>query len=159
MSKIYGNAESVEALAKTIIPMYHPELATARIRFVFVDKASMKSGKPVLGKVRKVTGALEFLLEADFMVEVPLDQWNELTEQQRSALVDHLLERCTGEEDEENGEMKWTMREPDVQEFAAILRRHGAWNDDLTAFASVAKQINIEEMAAEVTEDVDQRQV
>lgn len=158
MPKVYGSAESVEDVAKNLIPMYHPELATARIKYVFVDKASMKGGKPLPGKVRKISGVLEFLTDADFMLEVALDQWNELTEGQRTALVDHLLERCTGEEDEENGEMKWTMREPDVQEFAVILRRHGAWNDDLTAFASVAKQINIEEIAADVTEEVQQRQ-
>lgn len=158
MPKVYGNADSVENFAKTLIPQYHPELATARIKYVFVDKASMKNGKPVLGKSRKISGVLEFLTDSDFMMEVALDQWNEQTEEQRAALVDHLLEHLTGEEDEENGDMKWAMREPDVREFAAILRRHGAWNDDLTAFASVAKQINIEEIAAGVTEEVEQRQ-
>jgi hypothetical protein len=158
MPKVYGSAESVEAIAKNLIPMYHPELATARVKYVFVDKASIKNGKPVPGKVRKVSGVLEFLLDSDFMLEVGMDQWNDMSEQQRSALVDHLLERCTGEENEEDSSMKWTMREPDVQEFATILRRHGAWNNDLTAFASVAKQINIEEIAAEVTEEVTQRQ-
>jgi hypothetical protein len=156
MPKVYGNAESVEAIAKNLIPMYHPELATARVKYIFVDKASMKNGKPIFGKVRKVSGVLEYLLESDFMLEVGLDQWNELNEQQRGALVDHLLERCTGEESEEDASMKWTMREPDVQEFSAILRRHGAWNDELTAFASVAKQIDIEEIAADVVEEVTQ---
>lgn len=158
MPKVYGNAESVETLAKNLIPMYHPELATARVKYVFVDKASTKSGKPVYGKVRKVSGVMEFLIESDFMVEVALDQWNEMSEQMRTALVDHLLERLTGEEDDKSGEMKWAMREPDVQEFAAILRRHGAWNDDLTAFASVAKQINIDEIAEDVAEEVTTRQ-
>lgn len=157
MPKVYGSADSVEAIAKNLIPMYHPELATARVKYIFVDKASMKNGKPIFGKVRKVSGVLEYLLESDFMLEIGLDQWNELSEQQRGALVDHLLERCTGEESEEDASMKWTMREPDVQEFSAILRRHGAWNDELTAFASVAKQIDIEEIAADVVEEVTQQ--
>jgi hypothetical protein len=47
--------------------------------------------------------------------------------------------------------MKWSIREPDVQEFSAILRRHGAWNDDLTAFASVAKSIDIDALVEETT--------
>ena len=157
MPKVYGEAENVEKIALNLIPMYHPELATARLRYVFVDKASIKNGKPVPGKVRKVSGVLEYLLSSDFMLEIGLDQWNEMNEGQRSALVDHLLERCTGEENEDDGSMKWSMREPDVQEFATILRRHGAWNDDLNAFASVAKQIDIEEIAAEVTEEVTQQ--
>ena len=158
MSKIYAPAETPENMAKNLIPMYHPELATARIRYVFVDKASMKNGKPVRGKVRKITGIIEHLVETDFLFEIALDQWNEATEHQRNALIDHLLERCTGEENEEDGAMKWTMREPDVQEFATILRRQGAWTDDLVAFATVAKQINIDEVVGEAVEEVSQRQ-
>lgn len=151
MPKLYSTAESVEVLAQQAIPMFHPHLATARISYVYVDTAAMKNGRPILGKVRKVTGILEFMLEKDFIVEVPLDQWNELADTQRHALVDHLLERCYGEEQEENGEMKWSTREPDVQEFSTILRRHGAWNDDLAGFVSVAKTVNVDEMVADAT--------
>jgi hypothetical protein len=156
MPKIYGTAENVETIAKTLIPMYHPELASARMTWVFVDVGSKKNGKPVYGKVRKVSGILEYLLASDFIFEIAMDSWNELTEHQRHALLDHLLERCTGEESEKDGSMSWKMREPDVQEFAAVLRRQGAWHEDLNTFASVAKQINIEEIANEVSEEVTQ---
>ena len=150
MPKLYSSAESVEAVAQYLIPNYHPELATARIRYIFVDKASQKNGRPVAGKVRRISGSLEYLLETDFLMEIALDQWNEKTNQQRQALVDHLLERCTGEEDEQNGDMKWTTREPDVAEFTVILRRHGAWNDDLAGFASVAKTVDVESLIEDV---------
>ena len=150
MPKLYSSAESVEAVAQNLIPMYHPEIATARIKYTFVDKASVKNGRPVLGKVRKISGSLEYLLDCDFLVEVALDQWNEKSAEQRQALVDHLLERCTGEEAEQNGDMKWATREPDVAEFTAILRRHGAWNDELAGFASVAKTVDIDGMVEDV---------
>lgn len=152
MPKIYATAESVEAVAKQLIPTFHPELASARILYVFVDKASMKNGRPVLGKAKKVSGALEFLLEADFMLEVALDQWNEMTPNQKRALTDHLLERCTGEEDEEDAgaDMKWSLREPDVTEFMSILQRHGAWNDALSGFVSVAQRVNVDELVSDV---------
>lgn len=156
MPKLYSAAESVEAIAQQAIPMFHPHLATARISYIFMDKAGMKNGRPVLGKVRKVTGILEFMLEKDFILEVPLDQWNELSDTQRQALVDHLLERCYGEENEENGEMKWSTREPDVQEFSTILRRHGAWNDDLAGFVSVAKTVNVDEMVADAVNETEE---
>jgi len=157
MSKLYTAAESVEAIAQQAIPMFHPHLATARVAYIFVDKASTKNGRPVLGKVRKVTGILEFMLDKDFLVEIPLDQWNQLADTQRQALVDHLLERCYGEENEENGEMKWSTREPDVQEFSTILRRHGAWNNELAGFVSVAKTVNVDEMVADaVSETADE---
>jgi hypothetical protein len=158
MAKVYGVAESVEELAKTLIPNYHSELATAVIRYVFVDKASMKSGRPVLGKSRKLSGATEFLLESNFVVEVALDQWNDLTARQRSALVDHLLEYCTGEEDEEDAgaPMKWKIREPDVRELRTILQRHGAWNEDLSGFVYVARRIDVDSMI-EASTDVAER--
>jgi len=150
MPKMYSEAETVETVAQHLIPMYHPELATARIRYISVDKASSKNGRPVPGKARKIGGALEYLLECDFLIEVANDQWNEMNEAQRQALVDHLLERCTGEEDDQSGDMKWTTREPDVAEFTAILRRHGAWNDELLGFASVAKTVDIDSLIEDV---------
>jgi hypothetical protein len=150
MPKVYGTAEGVETIAAELIPNFHPELATARFKYVFVDKASQKSGKPVLGKVRRITGLLDFLIETDFVMEVALDTWNPLHDSQRKALVDHLLESCTGEEDTNNGgAMKWSVREPDVQEFAAILRRHGAWNEELAAFTVIAKEIGVDSIVQE----------
>ena len=149
MAKEYGLSEAVEAMAQQTIPIYHPYLATARICYLYVDKGSMKAGRPVLGKVKKVSGALKFLLEKDFIVEIALDFWNELADTQRQALVDHLLEQCFGEEDEDSGEMVWSVREPDVREFSTILRRHGAWNENLAGFVSVAKTVNIDEMVAD----------
>ena len=158
MAREYGPAESVEEIAKRLIPTYHPEIASARIVYIFVDKASKKSGKLVPGKARRVSGALEYLLEQDFIVEVALECWNEMGEKQRNALVDHLLESCTGIEDEQNGEMKWAMREADVREFTSILNRHGAWTDELSGMVEVAQRLNLEAKAQEVVDSIQQTQ-
>lgn len=154
MAKTYGMAEAVEEMANRLIPTYHPELATARIKYIYVDTASQKSGRPVLGKVRKISGALQFLLDVEFLVEVALENWNELAPEARTALVDHLLERCYGEEEESSGEMKWKVREPDVQEFASILQRHGAWNEELNGFVSIAQQVKVDDMVQDVVSSV-----
>lgn len=144
MSRIWENAnDTVGQIAAGLIPMYHTDLATARITYVFVDKASKKGGKPVLVKVKRVTGFNEWLMESDFLVEVPLDIWNELSESQRTAYVDHALEYCAGEEGDD-GSMKWTMRETDIHEFSTILDRHGAWHEGLVGFVSVAKKIHLD---------------
>lgn len=150
MAKVYSTAESAEAVAQHLIPLYHPELATARIKFISVDKGAVKNGKIVPGKTRRISGAMEYLLECDFLIEIAMDSWNEKTESQRHAMMDHLLERLTGEEDEKSGEMKWTTREPDVEEFTSILRRHGAWNDDLASFATVAKTVDVDSLVEDV---------
>jgi hypothetical protein len=153
MPKLYGTAEDAEEIAQRLIPMYHPELATARIQYICVDKASQKNGRPVWGKAKKISGALEFLLEKDFMIEVALDCWNEASNRQREALVDHLLECCTGIEDDKTGEMKWTMRTADVQEFTSILHRHGAWHETLEGMVEVAQRLNIEARVQEVEDN------
>lgn len=152
MGQSYENAEGVEAIATTLIPSYHPDLATARFRFVFKEKASKKGGKLVQGAVKKMSDLMIFLIDADYLVEVPLEVWNEADATKRTALVDHLLERCYGEEDEESGEMKWKIREPDVQEFSSILRRHGTWTEDLVGFVSVAQTLDLSFMTATTTE-------
>lgn len=149
MPKVYSEAESVKAIAGGLIANYHPELSTARLRYIFVDTASKKGGHVVLGKSKKISGPLEYMTELDFLIEVAADQWQELSAEQRAALVDHLLERCTGEEDEKTGQMKWAMREPDVQEFSTILRRHGAWNEALSGFVVVAQEISVDQIARE----------
>jgi Putative phage metallopeptidase len=154
MPQVYAYAESVETIAQSLIPNYHPHLATARIKYIFNEKAGQKGGQPVLGKAKKVSGALEFMLDCDFLVEVALDEWNTAANEKRVALVDHLLERCFGEEDEENGSMKWKLREPDVHEFSAILKRHGVWNKGLEGFVSVAREVDLGSLVDEEPETV-----
>lgn len=158
MSKLYGAAETVEEIADRLLPTYHPELATARIKYLGVDKGSKQNGKAVLGKASKVSGVYEFLTESDFVILVALDTWNDLDDRKRTALVDHLLEACTGEEDD-TGAMKWKMRKPDVNEFTSILNRHGAWTDELAGMVEVAQRLNIEARAQEVVESITQGQM
>lgn len=148
--KEFSDAEAVAKLAKKLIPQYHPELATARIDYIFISEASMKNGRPVRGKVRKLSGYVEHRIENDFVLEIALDLWNQADANSRTALVDHLLERLTGDEDENDAgaPMKWKLRCPDVEEFTSILKRYGAWNDDLKSFVGVeSKGINVDEMA------------
>ena len=154
--RLFGFAQTVEDVAARIIPTFHPELATARIKYVGVDKASKSNGKVVLGKSGRISGMNALLTDADFYVLVALDQWNEMDDRKRTALVDHLLEACTGEEDEQNGTMKWKMRKPDIHEFTSVLHRHGAWTEELSGMVEVAQRLNIEARAQEVSDEIDE---
>lgn len=150
MPQTFTSAEAVEEIAQRLIGNYHPELGTARIKFLFQEKAGKKGGKVILGKAQKVSGVLEHFADADFLIVVALDQWNDLAANRRTALVDHLLERCTGEEDPEDpgAEMKWKTREPDVHEFSTILQRYGAWSEDLAGFCAIAQSLDEGETTA-----------
>ena len=144
----YSEAEVVQGIAASLIPTQHPELAGARIGYLYIDKVPQKGGREVAGKASKVGGRWEHLTELDFIIEIAQPKWDELAEYQRQALVDHLLECCTGEE-QDDGSIKWALREPDVQEFSTILQRHGAWNETLTGFCLVAQKINLDELKQE----------
>lgn len=154
MATEYCDGESIKSIAERIIATHHPELALAQIKYVFRDSATKKGGRTVHGSVKKLAPLWKYITECDFLMEVALESWNVMQEATRFALVDHLLERCTGEEVESEDDdtpsgMKWKLREPDVHEFANILRRHGAWNEDLAGFVSVAQSINLSFMTAD----------
>lgn len=151
MSAEYSAAESVQSVAQSLMATYHPELATARIAYLFIDRVPKKGGRETLGKSVKVSGRWQELTELDFCIEVSLPKWQELTDDAKTALVDHLLERCSGEENEEDGSYRWTLREPDVQEFSTILQRHKNWNETLTNFVQVAQSLDIAEIVREET--------
>lgn len=159
MSKTYSKSDTIAAIANSLIPSHHPELATARIDYLFMSSTPKKGGRELFGKASKVSGKWEFLVELDFLIEVSEPAWAELSEDQRRALVDHLLEGCTGEEDESSGEMKWGIREPDVQEFSTILQRHGVWNEALTGFVQVAQQIDLSAIIEEETGEVEENEL
>lgn len=143
MPTIYSNAETAEAIATRIIPNAHPHLGTARIKYVFRDVAAKEGGKPLGGKARKISGINEFLIGCDFVIEVAYDLWNGMGDEQREALIDHLLTYCFGEEDEKDpgAGMKWSIRRPDVKEFTEVLNRRGKWNEGLGEFVDAAKAL------------------
>jgi hypothetical protein len=132
---LFGEMESSKEIAERLIASDHPHLATARIRYINRDRAAKRAGVPVAGNVYKMGGKFEYLVGCDFVIEIALDVWNPFNPQQRIALVDHLLTRCVGEENEEeegeNGGMKWKLRPAQVQEFPEVVARNGPWNDSL----------------------------
>lgn len=156
MSKTWEDASTTLGnIAGGLISNYHPELGTARILYVFVSEPSSKGGHELYGRVKKLSGFNEWALEHDFIIEVASPLWSQLDHSQQTALMDHLLEHCFGEEDEKNGgAMKWRIREPEVREFGTILDRHGAWNTQLAGFVSVAKRTNVENVFNEEETEV-----
>jgi hypothetical protein len=127
---IFAEFEAVEEIAGDLIANHHPDLVLARIRYICRNKAAKRGGRPVPGGVYKMGGKYEYLVGCDFVIEVALEVWNDFNINQRKAIVDHLLSRCVGEE-QEDGTMKWKLRPPEVQEFPEVVERHGQWNDEL----------------------------
>jgi hypothetical protein len=144
---IIADFETAKTIAEKLIPKHHPEIASANIIYLCRNKAQKQGGNPVPGTVKKAS-PLERRIggsyfkddeEPHFIMTIALDVWNDLQPNQRVALVDHLLTRCVGEEDEKSGEMKYSVRPPQVQEFPEVVERNGRWNDGLAELGDCLK--------------------
>jgi hypothetical protein len=136
----------VAAIASNLIAEHHTQLAEAPIVYVFREQATRSKGRLVLGRARRITGLNAFLValaagdvsddESEeghdfFVMEITQDMWATATEVQKAALIDHELSHFAI--DTEKG--SFTIRGHDIEEFAAVVARHGLWQPDLEVFA------------------------
>lgn len=122
--------ESVIDLAQELIRLFHPDLMEARIGFLMRTKPSSSQGRRVLAKAEKIGEKHKLLLDLDFLIWIDEEEWTRLGDEQRRALVDHELCHC----DYNSSEGKASIRGHDVEEFATIIERYGAWNPALLEF-------------------------
>lgn len=137
---IISSHEASQLLAEQLIKDYHDSLAEANFIFLCRNKPIKQGGRTVGGTVKKANPLERHLgghlfpedKEPDFIMMISLDEWNAMAEnpRQRQALVDHLLTRCVGDE-QEDGSYKYSIRAAQVQEFPEVVERNGRWNADL----------------------------
>lgn len=128
---LFDDFDQAKEIAGRLIPKFHPHLVDADVRYICRNRAAKRSGANVPGNVYKMSGKYRFLTGVDFVLEVALEVWNDLAPNQRTALVDHLLTRCEGVEDEETGAYKWRVIPPAIQEFPEVAERNGQWHEGL----------------------------
>jgi hypothetical protein len=139
----YWIAPEVEEIAKSLIPKHHPHLASARIGYLFREKAARR--KVTLdGSIERVTQGqagrigsrkYEVLCEKDFVIEIAADEWQQASDAMRRYIVDHELSHCGGEEDpEKGGEMVWFMIPHDIEEFIGVVERNGLQRETVRDF-------------------------
>ena len=141
----YRAAPDVAEMAAKLIEAYHSPLAEAPILYIFRDEAGKSKGRLVLGKARLVTGLHAFLValaagdadaqysesdESFFVMEIAEDWWAPVSHGKREALVDHELCHFDATED------KLRIRGHDLEEFAAVVERHGLWDESVKLFAA-----------------------
>lgn len=155
----WWDAPEVRAIAEEVIETTpdHANLADAsvHIEYLFRDEPRKGHGRTLLGHTSTVTGRNAYMatngeLAAFYVVEIAWPLWRSLTAAQQRALVDHELCHCDVSWDDD-GNPKLGLRGHDVEEFAAIVRRHGFWQADVTRFSqAVAEQLTFAfESAAE----------
>lgn len=98
-----------------------------------------------LGKLRKRGDLDRELDKFDFIVLLNKEAWETLNEAQRKALIDHEL--CHGQisydsdgepKQDDRGRLVCRVKKHDLEEFQAVVDRHGCWTSNLSALAQAA---------------------
>lgn len=146
--RIWRATEAEQIASEEIIPRYHPDLADARVMFLFTSKERKSGGKVVWAKTSKLSGANKFLSSGndedheegyDFLVLISGEIWDSISDAKRRALVDHELSHCVGKETDDG--FKWSIRTHDIEEFTDVVKRHGTWNNEVTSFIHGVAQL------------------
>lgn len=130
-------------IATDLIAEVHQHLRPARILYLFTTQKTLKCDAVVLGKAKKLSAKERFLSSGNesiedgyhFVITFDVNEWKDLTEAQRKALVDHELCHCG------IGANGWRLKGHDVEEFQAVIERHGFWKRDVRAFGAAAQQL------------------
>lgn len=133
--------------AKRLVKKYHDNLAQARVRidFLFVttdgeDGCALKcNGYPALAVASVIPQNNRVGLKADARIIVDKAAWDELTEKQRDAFLDHELQHFEAVMNDNtvaldgNDRPKIRMRKHDVQLgfFSVIAKRHGEHSQEV----------------------------
>ncbi|MCL6479322.1 MAG: hypothetical protein K6T65_13095 [Peptococcaceae bacterium] len=133
-------APEVERLAKQLINECHSHLTEANIMYLFRDGPWSSQDRTTWGKAVKVSGRDKFIHEYDFLIIINKEIWTILTEDQRKALVDHELMHCYLSDYDKEGNPVWSIRGHDLEDFAAVVRRHGMWNDAVKRYLKAAER-------------------
>lgn len=137
-------APEVETVGRKLIGLYHRGIEGCRIEFAFRCGDWKNKGKDVFGKASVISGtgaymaALGLPIEQRkaaklFLVLISKAAWERFSLAQREALVDHELCHLWL-----NAKGQPSTVGHDLEEFKAIVDRHGFWLGDIEEFATVA---------------------
>lgn len=132
-----------------LVDAYHEDLKAAR--FALAWNTSWKAdpdGRVTLGKCKKASDLDKELAAYDFVIMLRQEFWQdaEVKNEQRRALLDHelchaapKLDKYGEHMEDERGRKVWRTRKHDIEEFAAVVYRHGLWKRDLERMAQAIR--------------------
>lgn len=151
MGVAYRRADDeVKALAAEIIAAHHPHLQRhgVRVEYVFRSETARLRGRDIWGVCRKVTSLNAYLgggaidqyegtCPPFFVIELAEPVWEEISPKARRALLDHELSHAWAEPNDE-GEVCLSVLPHDLEEFRAVVDRHGLWRAAVEEFTAAA---------------------
>jgi hypothetical protein len=129
--KLTSANNDVLTTARDLINLHHPDLHEANILFMFRSEPANSGGKVAYAGAEKTSSKTRALTDdADFIIWVSEHDWKSKNQAWREALIDHQLCHCCAVED--GGETTYSIRPHDIEEFHAVIQRHGAYTLDIT---------------------------
>lgn len=128
---------------------FHQDIDEARIALAWqVNIKADQDGHLVLGKCVKVGDLQKEFHDYDFVILLNREVWEdpEFIKEKKRALIDHELCHAAGAVDEDGakyddrGRRVFRVRKHDIEEFRAIVHRHGCYKKDLEIFAEALLQ-------------------
>lgn len=136
----------IKGLLKTVAAF--KELAPAKIAIAWMIRIKEdRDGRVVLGKMKKASELDRELHGFDAVLILNEDHWRILEPEQRLALVDHELchlrpvidPKTLEQAADAHSRKKWRIAKHDLEEFRAVVERHGLYKSDIAAFAKAIK--------------------
>lgn len=150
--------QPIYKLRDELVDAHHEELKHAKIALAWCTSWRPDvDGRVVIGKCKRASELDRELTGAtyDFVILLSKSFWQDLrvTAAQRAALLDHELCHAAVKLDERTGDpavnerrrVIYRLRKHDVEEFSAVIRRHGTYKRDLEDFAAALRQADLRE--------------
>jgi hypothetical protein len=158
MDYFLPNDDIVRSKMLKLISQHHPHLASIdkRIAIIFRETAAKSGGVPVKGKTKRVNALMNAMMKMsavkalrgpldkdpdeeaelsldevedfEFLIELAHDEWQALSDKQEWALLDHCLCAMSVMENDETGDLKFSLVAPDFSGYEEEYRRHGIWD-------------------------------
>lgn len=138
-----GNAAQLYGLVDTALSKWHQHLNSPHVLLWWSSSWKPdKDGHTKLACISKSSDRLKEVVEHDLCIDLNKELWNTLNPDQQLAVIDHefchvdLVETEDGPKLDERGRTVYRMKRHDLEEFRAVVDRHGLYLADVQAFAN-----------------------
>lgn len=152
-AELYEASDNLKDIARELIEKNHGHLVEADIKYLFRTGNWEVKKRETWGQAKKAGKELKLLTGHDFIITVHQDVWDQLSDKEKRALLDHELQHCSAGTDDA-GNKVWYIQGHDVEDFYAIIRRHGLWSKSLRKMENLLNQTELEFQEADQKEEL-----
>jgi hypothetical protein len=133
----YKMAPEVAELATRIIEEHHPYLKEADIVYLFKAGRWCNKGRTITGKALVAPEMWRFVGGCDLVLILSEVIYKNLSAEGQAALIDHELSHFCEPTAGKGGILCWSLRDHDVREFSAVVKRHKICMSNLRALTKL----------------------